>query len=406
RFRNRLMFPIRDQRGRCIAFGGRALSAEAQAKYLNSPETPLFQKGRTLYNLSRARAAAGKAGTVIVAEGYMDVIGLSQGGFGHATAPLGTAMTEDQLKLLWRMAEEPLIALDGDQAGLRAAWRVIDLALPHLAPGRSLGFCLMPEGRDPDDIVRDDGPTAMKALLDNAVPLVEMLWRREVAVGPIDTPERRAGFDKRLREALGRIADPSVRQHYAAAIRAKRAELFAPKPAPGSAGGGRAAAPGGGAPRFGMPARGERRFAGPGARRFGPPAGPRPETRSSAMAATAGPLAAEATARVRAATILLIAWTNPVAAATLSGAIEDLDACSAELDEARTATLERLLHSGAAEEAPPHGLLRVPQARAHPFARPGGTPAMIEHELKDLLERHALALAKAASLAECAAETA
>src|SRR5690606_10851301 len=143
RFRDRLMFPIRDPRGRCLAFGGRAMSPEARAKYLNSPETELFHKGRTLYNHGPAREAAGKAGTVIVAEGYMDVIALAQAGFDHAVAPLGTAVTEEQLGLIWRMADEPVVALDGDRAGLDAAGRLVDMALPLLAPGRSLGFCLL-----------------------------------------------------------------------------------------------------------------------------------------------------------------------------------------------------------------------------------------------------------------------
>ncbi|MEO1460271.1 MAG: DNA primase, partial [Pseudomonadota bacterium] len=207
RFRDRLMFPIRDPQGRCIAFGGRALSADAQAKYLNSPETELFSKGRVLYNHGPARSAAGRLGGLIVAEGYMDVIALAAAGFEHALAPLGTAITEEQLALLWRVTDEPVIALDGDKAGLRAAHRLIDLALPKLAPGRSLRFCLMPEGQDPDDLIRAGGPEAMEEALAAALPLVELLWRREVAAGPLDTPERRAGFDKRLRAALERIPD-------------------------------------------------------------------------------------------------------------------------------------------------------------------------------------------------------
>ncbi len=230
RFRNRLMFPIRDPSGRCIAFGGRAMSAEARAKYLNSPETELFHKGRTLYNHGPAREAAGKAGGLIVAEGYMDVIALVQAGFEHAVAPLGTAVTEDQLGLIWRMADEPVIALDGDRAGLDAAERLVDLALPMLAPGRSLAFCLMPEGQDPDDLIRAGGAPAMAAALAAAVPLAELLWRRETARAPLDTPERRAALDKHLKEALARIADPSVRNHYAAELRTRRAALLRPPP--------------------------------------------------------------------------------------------------------------------------------------------------------------------------------
>jgi DNA primase len=181
RFRGRLMFPIRDPRGRCIAFGGRALDANAQAKYLNSPETELFHKGRTLYHHGPAREAAGKPANkpagLIVAEGYMDVIALAAAGFDHAVAPLGTAVTQEQLALMWRMADEPVIALDGDQAGLRAAERLVDLALPMLVPGKSLRFCILPEGRDPDDLIRAEGPAAMRRVLEAARPLVEMLWR-------------------------------------------------------------------------------------------------------------------------------------------------------------------------------------------------------------------------------------
>ncbi|MEM8843223.1 MAG: DNA primase, partial [Pseudomonadota bacterium] len=228
RFRGRLMFPIRDPRGRCIAFGGRALSAEMNAKYLNSPDTELFHKGKVLFNHGPALDAARKAGTLIVAEGYMDVIALSQAGFAHAAAPLGTAITEEQLNLMWRMAPEPVIALDGDAAGLRAANRVIDLALPLLQPGRSLRFCLMPEGKDPDDLIKAGGPEAMQAALDAALPLVEMLWRREAEAEPVDTPERRAAMDARLREALGMIRDKGVRDHYGADLRDRRAQMFRP----------------------------------------------------------------------------------------------------------------------------------------------------------------------------------
>lgn len=183
RFRNRVMFPIADARGRVIAFGGRALSADAKAKYLNSPDTPLFHKGRVLYNLHRARKAAHDAGTVIAVEGYMDVVGLAQGGIDHAVAPLGTALTEDQIALLWRMAPEPILCFDGDKAGLRAAFRAVERVLPLLKPGHSLRFALLPEGKDPDDLVREEGSAAMRAVLDAARPLAEMVWEKEVAAG-------------------------------------------------------------------------------------------------------------------------------------------------------------------------------------------------------------------------------
>lgn len=227
RFRGRIMFPIRDARGRCIAFGGRALSANEQAKYLNSPETPLFDKGRTLYNLGPARAAAGKDQPLVVAEGYMDVIALVSAGFEGAVAPLGTAVTEDQLRLMWRLHPEPVIALDGDKAGLRAGERVADLALPLISAGQGLRFALLPGGQDPDDLIRAGGSAAMKAVLDKAVPMARLLWDREVQGQVLDSPERRAALDKRLRELLARITDPSLRSHYAEDFRQQRRALFA-----------------------------------------------------------------------------------------------------------------------------------------------------------------------------------
>ncbi|HVG81782.1 MAG TPA: DNA primase, partial [Methylomirabilota bacterium] len=223
RFRNRIMFPIRDGRGRAIAFGARAVAAGQEPKYLNSPETPLFDKGRTLYNLGPARAAAGRAGTVVVAEGYMDVIALSGAGIEHAVAPLGTAVTEDQLAALWKLAPEPVVALDGDAAGLAAAQRLIDLALPLLSAGRSLRFALLPPGQDPDDVVRSGGAAAMRALLDASQPIVALLWERETAGQVLDSPERRAALDARLRAHLARIADAGLRGHWEAEIRSRRA---------------------------------------------------------------------------------------------------------------------------------------------------------------------------------------
>lgn len=228
RFRGRIMFPIRDARGRCIAFGGRALDPNARAKYLNSNETLLFDKGRSLYNFGPAREAAGKIQSLIVAEGYMDVIALSQAGFEHSVAPLGTAITEDQLHLMWRISSEPIIALDGDTAGLRAAQRLIDIALPLLEAGKSLRFCLLPEGQDPDDLIKSSGAPAMQKLLDQAQPMVRLLWLREVEGKDFDSPERRAALDANLRKAINTIRDSSIKNHYMAALRELRAELFAP----------------------------------------------------------------------------------------------------------------------------------------------------------------------------------
>ena len=238
RFRGRIIFPIRDPRGRAIALGGRAMDPNARAKYLNSPETPLFDKGRCLYNHGPAREAAGKGQPLIVAEGYMDVIALVGAGFGAAVAPLGTAITEDQLRLLWRIAPEPVIALDGDTAGLRAARRLIDLALPMLEAGKSLRFAIMPEGLDPDDLIRARGRGAMQAVIAAARPMVSLLWQRETEGRVFDSPERRAGLDKALRAAIGRIPDTSVRGHYGEEIKRLRWELFGgQRPPKGRAGG-------------------------------------------------------------------------------------------------------------------------------------------------------------------------
>ncbi len=225
-FRDRIMFPIRDGRGRCIAFGGRAMKEGATAKYLNSSETPLFDKGAALYNIASARAAAGTGQPLIVAEGYMDVIALVDAGFEAAVAPLGTAITDRQLQMLWRMADEPVLALDGDRAGIKAAERVIDLAFPLLTTGKSLRFALMPEGKDPDDLLRETGREAVQAVLDAAKPMVSLLWHRETHGRNFDSPERRAMLDKSLRAALRLIRDPTLRSHYGAEVKRRRDALF------------------------------------------------------------------------------------------------------------------------------------------------------------------------------------
>lgn len=227
RFRGRIIFPIRDARGRAIALGGRAMDPNARAKYLNSPETELFDKGRSLYNLGPAREAAGKGAPLIVAEGYMDVIALVEAGFEACVAPLGTAITESQLQMMWRVSSEPVIALDGDRAGLQAAMRLIDLALPLLEAGQSLRFALMPEGQDPDDVLRAQGRGAMQRLVDGALPMVQLLWRRETEGGVFDSPERKAALDKNLRGAISKIRDGSIRGHYGEAIKQMRWDLFA-----------------------------------------------------------------------------------------------------------------------------------------------------------------------------------
>jgi DNA primase len=241
RFRERVIFPITDFRGRIVAFGGRALSADMPAKYLNSPETELFHKGMLLYNGASARHAVHDAGTVVVVEGYVDVIRMVAAGFTHTVAPLGTALTERQLDILWRMADEPILCFDGDKAGLRAAHRAADLALPQLKPGKSLRFALLPAGQDPDDLIRASGAEAMGAILSAARPLVDLVWGRETDAGVFDTPERRAALEARLADIARQIGDDSVRRHYQQAF-AERVMAFFPAPEPaerGSRGGGR-----------------------------------------------------------------------------------------------------------------------------------------------------------------------
>jgi DNA primase len=226
RFRGRLMIPIRDARGRVIAFGGRILG-DGEPKYLNSPDTPLFDKGRTLFNIDRASPAARKANRVIVVEGYMDVIALDRAGIGEAVAPLGTALTEGQLERLWRMAELPILCFDGDNAGQKAAIRAAQRALPMIEPGRSLRFITLPSGQDPDDLVRAGGRSAIEALLEKPQPLVDRLWEHELAAEPLDTPEARAGLRRRLGTHVEAIGDPHVRDQYAREFRGRFDQLFA-----------------------------------------------------------------------------------------------------------------------------------------------------------------------------------
>ncbi len=213
-FFNRVMFPISDARGRVIAFGARALEADAKPKYINTGETSLFSKGHLLYNFATARPAAIKAQTIVVAEGYMDVIALVRAGFDYAVAPLGTALTEDQLMLLWRTAPEPTLAFDGDEAGLRAAHRAARLSLPLLRPGYSLRFVFLPAGEDPDSFVSAQGAAAMKKLLDEAQPLSKVLWRAETEGKDFSTPERRAGLERALGEVVSLIADGKIADYY------------------------------------------------------------------------------------------------------------------------------------------------------------------------------------------------
>ena len=226
RFRNRIIFPIKDIRGKSIAFGGRALDPNAPAKYINSPESSLFDKGRTLYNHKNARDNLKKGNHLIVAEGYMDVITLTAAGFNAAVAPLGTAITESQLRMMWRLTDEPVIALDGDQAGINAAMRAIDLALPLLTIGKSLRFAVLPQGQDPDDIIKSDGKERMKEIIQNAVPMIDLLWQRALEGQNLDSPDRRAAFDASLKYITKKILEPTIRNHYFAALKAKRSDLL------------------------------------------------------------------------------------------------------------------------------------------------------------------------------------
>ncbi|MGC3936446.1 DNA primase [Roseobacter sp. EG26] len=295
-FRGRIIYPIRDARGRAIAFGGRAMDPNDNAKYLNSPETELFDKGRSLYNQGPARTAAGKGQSLIVAEGYMDVIALASAGFEASVAPLGTAITESQLQMLWRIAPEPIIALDGDTAGLRAAMRLIDLALPLLEAGQSLRFAIMPAGKDPDDLLREQGAPALQKLLDDAMPMVRLLWQRETEGRVFDSPERKAALDKALRSKIMTIKDPSIRSHYGQEIKDLRWQLFRPQPGPRNTAKGR-----GGWQK--------------------PPAAARATTKSSLLAAAEDPASTD---HLREAVILAVLASCPEVIEEFEGGIEQM----------------------------------------------------------------------------------
>jgi DNA primase len=228
-FRDRVMFPIFDLRGRPVAFGGRVMG-DGEPKYLNSPDTPLFHKGQLLYGMALARESAANKREIVVAEGYMDVIALAQAGFTQSVAPLGTAMTENQLELLWRMAPEPILCFDGDKAGRGAALRAADRALPLLKPGVSLRFAMMPAGKDPDDICRREGHEAMARVLAESVPLSDVVWRQVVSEHQTDTPERRAGLERAVYAKAGLIADDTVREQYRHLFKDRLFALFRPAP--------------------------------------------------------------------------------------------------------------------------------------------------------------------------------
>lgn len=348
RFRDRIIFPIRDGRGRTIAFGGRAMAEGARAKYLNSPETALFDKGRTLFNLGPARERLAQGGPLVVAEGYMDVIALHEAGFA-AVAPLGTAITEDQMAAMWRLAPEPIIALDGDKAGMRAADRLADLALGLIGPGQALRFALLPGGQDPDDLIRTGGAPAMQAVLNAAQPMARLLWTRETAGQTFDAPERRAALDRRLRALAARIPDPSLREEYGREFRALRAALFAPAPR---------------APWV------------PGARRGAPPPpqAALPQTRATALA-TGGAEMGEA---LREARVLTTLAAHP---GLVAGVESDLLALDPGPDDHR-ALLDALLGGASDLDGASGGallrLLARPDLALNPLLRPDADPAQVQ----------------------------
>lgn len=227
-FRNRITFAIRDQRGKVVGFGARTLLPDGKPKYLNSPDSAVFHKGKTLFNIDKARKAAFERQAIIVVEGYLDVIALAQAGIAHAVAPLGTALTEEQLILLWKMAPEPFVCLDGDAAGQKAAARAMERAIPMLRAGQSLRFVMMPEGIDPDDLVRKQGIGAMQKALEGAKSLIDMLWETHVPGADLSTPERRAALEGKLLTLVSGIGDETVREHYRREIKDRLFRLFRP----------------------------------------------------------------------------------------------------------------------------------------------------------------------------------
>lgn len=236
-FFNRLMFPIADLRGRIIAFGGRGLSPDAKPKYINTGETALFSKGRLLYNYKNAREATQGEAPLILAEGYMDVIALAEAGFKGAVAPLGTALTEDQLQLMWRLKPEPVVCLDGDEAGQRAARRAARLALAHLTPGHSLRFAFLPTGEDPDSFLRAQGVLPMRAMIENAQSLSDVLWQSETEGRDFATPERRAGLEATLQAIVKDIRDPKIAEYYKRDFDERVFKAFKQRPGYGPRGG-------------------------------------------------------------------------------------------------------------------------------------------------------------------------
>jgi DNA primase len=394
RFRGRVIFPIIDAKGRVIAFGGRTLDPDGKPKYLNSPETPLFKKSTVLFNFGPARKACTGGATLIAVEGYVDVIALVAAGFDGAVAPLGTALTEEHLQMMWRIAPEPVLCFDGDAAGIKAAQRGIDLALPLLEPGQSLKFALLPGGQDPDDLIRAQGASAMQAVLDEAVALSEMLWRREIESADLATPERRAGAERNLMKLIDAIAEPKVREHYRTAMRERLRVLFAP---------GEAQRPGGAAgrrepwtPRFSP--RGPFKPERPGARPQWTPPVSEAVRRS---AAGRGLAQAQAHSEPSAAALILAALTHPFLLEAHDEAFANLPIPAENLDKIRRELLhaaslghsldsqglrDHLRHRGLGEAC--ERLERRPMLRSMAMTRRDTAQPIVLREFQHALARH------------------
>ncbi len=401
RFRNRVMFPILGARDAVIAFGGRALDKDARAKYLNSPETPLFHKGDVLYRYAAARAASTETGApLIVCEGYMDAVALWGAGFKTATAPLGTALTENQLALLWRQSDEPVLCFDGDKAGRDAAYRAIDRALPRLLPGKSLSFAFLPQGQDPDDMIRANegrgGAEAFAGVLAESQSLAAVLWRREIETRNLDTPEKRAGLRADLRKLINGIADKDVRHAYGALFANRLRDFFTPVAESGAR-----------IPRSSAGFARRRRFTSENQRLFHEAA------RSDALKRMAAPDGAR-----RGATLLLAGVNHPELAKRREEAFFGLELQNPDLDQLLGEILGALLADpGLDSEGLKDHLQRTPAAgtlqrilldetlNRQRFLKPGAELDEVDWGWSDALRHHLLATSAKQEMAASASQT-
>ena len=394
RFRGRVIFPIMDAKARVIAFGGRTLDPDGKPKYLNSPETPLFKKSAVLFNLAPARKAAVGGAALIAVEGYVDVIALVAAGFEGAVAPLGTALTEEHLQMMWRIAPEPVLCFDGDAAGIKAAQRGIDLAMPLLEPGQSLKFALLPGGQDPDDLIRAQGAGAMQTVLDEAVALSEMLWRREIGSADLATPERRAGAERNLMKQIDEIAEPKVREHYRTAMRERLRALFAPVE-PQRQGGAQGRREPWSPNRF-QP-RGQFKPERPGVRAWTPPVSE--AVRRSA--AGRGLAQSQSVSEASAAALILAALTHPFLVEEHAEAFANLPISEGNLDKIRSELLHAasLGHSLDSQGVRDHlrlkglgevceRLERRPMLKSMAMTRRDAPHAVVQREFQHALARH------------------